>query len=719
MNNKIFRHIFAYLFLLTLLFSSGHAQGLDKSAGVQNENRVRILSNLIRSHLELNHFERRKIDNRLSEAAFGIYLKKLDSQKNLLLKQDVGELKKHLLSVDDQMNAGHPELPLTAAAVLSARVPVVHGIVKEILSEDFDFSEKEFIETDADKIDFAKTDAELKDRWKKILKYQALQQYIEESERHIASSATRSALPEQKEAEQGPSEKEIRELTRTKLLKTYELYFSRLSAKNEAEYLEDFFNSVTHAFDPHTEYMPPMSKDDFDIRMSGSLEGIGATLKEDENYIKVVSIIAGGPASKHGQLQAEDIILKVAEGAKEPVDIIGMKVKDAVRLIRGKKGTEVRLTIRKPDNKTLDIALVRDVIQIEDTFVKSTIIQNGTGDNFGYIKVPSFYRDFGKTSAGAGNRNSTDDFKAELKGLVDRNISGLIVDLRNNGGGALTDAVKITGFFIETGPVVQVKNSSGSTLTLGDDDPEIVYTGPVVILVNRLSASASEILAGALQDYKRAVVIGGAHTHGKGTVQTIVDFDSDMRRLHTEDYRPIGALKLTTQKFYRISGDSTQYSGVKPDLVLPDFMNGLKTGEQYLDFALPWDSIDPVPFKKWQKCEPDIAELKEKSLTRVKSDRSLMDMEIEAEKIARKQKNTLKSLNLEDFRSEIAESKALRERYPEAPGHPVPGEDTRKAEDTKEAFLKGVSADAYVKEAISVIGDIIVSSPSCVSVTAN
>jgi carboxyl-terminal processing protease len=505
------------------------------------------------------------------------------------------------------------------------------------------------------------------------------------------------------------------------VLKTYDQFFSRIAQEKEAEHYERFFSAVTNAFDPHTDYMPPMNKEDFDINMRGSLEGIGATLKEDENYIKVVSVIIGSPAARQGQLQAEDIILKVGEGANAPVDIIGMRVKDAVRLIRGKKGTEVRLTIRKPDGKILNVPIIRDVIQIEDTFVKGvTIRDEKTGDQFGYIRVPSFYRDFEKTRNGDGGRNSTDDVRAELKNFKSGDIKGLIIDLRNNGGGALADAVKIAGLFIKTGPIVQVKNSSNRISTLSDDEPDITYTGPVVILVNKISASASEILAGALQDYNRAVIMGGEHTHGKGTVQTLINLDDNIPFQNMEEYKPLGALKLTFQKFYRISGESTQYRGVIPDLILPDMMNNLKTGEQYLDFALPWDTVKPVEYSKWPKCGPDIAGLKEKSLKRIAANEKLTDMKNEAEKLAEKQKNTLKSLNISDVRREIEESRKQKGKDDES-GHGSSKlyREAKTPEEKKEALLKELSEDAYVNEAMSVLGDIITADPSCISVTTN
>lgn len=736
MKQDFLKRFVVFSFLFSLLFGAGHAQGLDQPATYE-ANRAKLLSYLIRERLEANHFSRKIIDDNVSEAAFGLYLKQLDFQKRVLLQEDVEKLRKYSKRIDDEINSGKLELPVTGAATLSARAAVVYEMVKEILSGDLDFSAKEFIETDVEKTDYCKTDAELRERWRKILKFQVLHQYLNQTEEHTpptgdapkpadkptvgrptVSGAQATEPPEDKKQ---PTAEDLRKSAREKVLKTYDQFFSRIAQEKDAEHYERFFTAVTHTFDPHTDYMPPINKEDFDISMSGSLEGIGATLKEDENYIKVVSIIAGSPASRQGLLQAEDIILKVGEGAGEPVDIIGMRVKDAVRLIRGKKGTEVRLTIRKPNDKILTIPIVRDIIQIEDTFVKGTTIKNEkTGDNFGYIRVPSFYRDFEKTRNGGGGRNSADDVKAELNNFKPKNIKGLILDLRNNGGGALADAVKIAGLFIKTGPVVQVKNSNGKINTLTDDEPDITYTGTVVILVNKISASASEILAGALQDYSRAVIMGGAHTHGKGTVQTIIDLDDGIPFQNMDKYKPLGALKLTIQKFYRISGDSTQYRGVAPDIVLPDVMNSLKTGEQYLDFSLPWDTVKPVAYTKWPKCGPDISELREKSVKRVASVQGLIDMQTEAIRLAEKQKNTLKPLNIDDVRSEIEASRKQKEKdLKDSHGNTKPHGEAKTPEDKKEAFLKELSADAYVREAMSVIEDIITADLSCISITVN
>ena len=704
------------IFLFSLLLGTGYTQDLKYEA-----NRAKLLSYLIGGRLETYHFSHKIIDDTVSEAAFGLYLKQLDFQKTVLLKGDVEKLRKYSKLIDDEIKSGRLELAEAGSAILAARAPVVYGMVREILSGDFDFSTKEFIETDVEKLDYCKTDVELRERWRKILKYQVLDNYLSQREESAPVTGDAPKAADKPEDKKPQTDEDLRKAAVAKVLKTYDQFFSRIAREKEAEHYERLFAAVTHAFDPHTDYMPPMNKEDFDISMRGSLEGIGATLKEDENYIKVVSIVAGSPASRQGQLQAEDIILKVGEGAGEPVDIIGMRVTDAVRLIRGKKGTEVRLTIRKPDGKVATIAIVRDIIQIEDTFVKGAAVKDEkTGDNFGYIRVPSFYRDFERTGHAGGGRNSTDDVKAALDNFKAQNIKGLIIDLRNNGGGALTDAVRIAGLFIKTGPVVQVKNSDGRTNTLADDEPHIAYTGPVVILVNRLSASASEILAGALQDYSRAVIIGGEHTHGKGTVQTILDLDENVPFQNMEVYKPLGALKITIQKFYRVTGASTQYRGVVPDLVLPDVMSGLKTGEQYLDFAMPWDTAEPVTFSKWPKCRPDISKLREKSVRRVSSNQGFIDMKTRARRLGEKQKNTLKSININDVRKEIEEARLQKESDTEAAhGRPKPSDNAKTPEEKREAFSKEISADNYVKEAISVIEDIITADPSCVLPAVN
>ena len=334
------------------------------------------------------------------------------------------------------------------------------------------------------------------------------------------------------------------------------------------------------AFDPHTNYLSPSQREEFDIEMRGNLEGIGGTLREENGFIKVISIIPGSPSANKVCSQAGDTILEVAEKGADPIDITNMRLSDAVRLLRGPKGTEVRLTARKPDGTKEIIPIIRDVVQMEATFVKYTVIDAPDGGKIGYILIPSFYRDFKKTKDGDDARNATDDTRKAIENLKKTKLEGIILDLRNDGGGSLIDAVNIAGLFIKSGPVVQVKDSNGKIRVLNDDDANIEYSGPLVVLVNQFSASASEIVAAALQDYKRAVIVGGEHTHGKGTVQTVVNLNKNVRASNSKEIGDVGALKVTIQKFYRITGGSTQYKGVVPDIVLPSLFQHLKSGEK-------------------------------------------------------------------------------------------------------------------------------------------
>jgi carboxyl-terminal processing protease len=408
-------------------------------------------------------------------------------------------------------------------------------------------------------------------------------------------------------------------------------------------------------------------------------------------------------------LQPEDIILKVREGKNEPVDITDIKLRDAIKLIRGKKGTEVTLTIKKPSGIQNVISIVRDVVQLEEGSARGTILKDDKSDkSFGYVKIPSFYRDFEKTRFGGTGRNVTEDVKSELKKFDSQKISGLILDLRNNGGGALTDAVKIAGLFIKTGPIVQVKGSDDKISVQTDDDPDISYNGPITVLVNKFSASASEILAGALQDYGRAVIIGGEHTHGKGTVQTILDLDDDIPFQNMEYLKPLGALKMTTQKFYRITGESTQYRGITPDIILPDRFTGLKSGEQFLDYALTWDKIGPAEYSKWPRPAQDMASLRSKSSSRVSAMKDFIEIDAYSKKVIEEQKKTVKSLNIEKARRELEETRLLREKdIKGSPSHTGTDKKTvngRLTEDEKkELWKKNIREDAYVQEAVSVL----------------
>lgn len=660
-----------------------------------NPSRAKLLGYMLKESLPRNHYSHKKVNDELSEAAYELYLKSLDSQKRFLLKPDLVVLEPFRERIDEELKSGRIQLPLVTTEIIRDRIESIQEIVEDLLSRDFDFTVDETYETDPEKLDYAATEKELRDRWRKHLKYQLLNRYLELEEEEKANAEN----PEVDIEQRTPDER--KKVAKEKILKSYRDLFSRLLKNTEQDYFNSYLNAVTRAYDPHTIYLPPKAKEDFDISMRGSLEGIGATLREEDGFIKVVRIIPGSAAARQGELEAEDKILKVAQGNEEPVDVVDMRLRDAVSLIRGKKGTEVRLTVKKPDARIVVIPIVRDVVQIEETFVKGAAL-DADERKFGYIKIPSFYRDFAGARNGEG-RNATDDVRAELEKLTQEKIDGLIIDLRNDGGGALTDAVKIAGFFIDEGPVVQVRDSRGASRIYADENDGTLYDGPLVVLVNQFSASSSEILAAVLQDYGRAVIVGGDHTHGKGTVQAIIELDRRLPFRNMDEYKPLGALKVTIQKFYRVSGESTQFRGVVPDIILPDRLGHLKSGEQYSEHALPWDRVEPIDYEKWENAPLPIVELKNQSARRVATNEEFQRIITAAERARERSEQTERSLLIEEMRKQREEMQRLAEADEDMTGaapHMPTGENP-------EDWRKEVAASPYIKEAQAILQDLI------------
>ena len=513
---------------------------------------------------------------------------------------------------------------------------------------------------------------------------------------------------------------QLRKKAHTKVNEKYEKVFARMMKDERADYLEKFFNSVTSVFDPHTVYFPPKRKEDFDIDISGQLEGIGAVLQEDGAYIKVIRIVPGGAAWRQKGLEVDDLILSAGEGDDEPADLVNMRVDDAVRHIRGKKGTIVKLTVKKVDGSRKVIPIERDVVQIEASYAKASVLKHkDLNIRVGYIHVPKFYRDFRDST-----RSCTADVLMELKRLKKLNIQGVILDLRNNGGGALKDAEEMSGLFIKEGPIVQIKGQ-GEIDVLTDNNTSITYDGPLVVMVNRFSASASEILAGAMQDYKRAVIVGGEHTHGKGTVQAILDFNS--RPLMNFLNKDLGGLKITVQKFYRITGASTQFKGVTPDIILPDPMGYAENREQDLDYAIPWDQVNPQDYKVWDKFTFKMPLLAQRSNKRVSKSERFKKIKDSLEYLTKKKDETKVSLNLKQVLKEDEENKKITDRLKEkeaSKGLEVlnfekslmahekinPGEEERWKEDfeqRKEDWVKTLVEDPMIEETMFIMDDMI------------
>ncbi|MCF8055496.1 MAG: carboxy terminal-processing peptidase [Desulfocapsa sp.] len=699
---NIFRTCLAAILLVILYLPTGSLAKQEVPPPV-DVSRNKLLGYMLSKQLPVIHYSDKVMDDALAFAAFDLYLKQLDYQKRFLLQSDVDKLSVLAPAIDNNLLRGTILLPSEGYEILTKRIKEVERITKQLIEAGFDYNRDESFETDPEKLKYASNSDDLRARWRKILKSQIISRYLDLVEEQ-----------EKNKEDKAKSDKQLWTEAEEKVAKRNLNFFNRMYQETEQDHYDRYFNAITRAFDPHTNYMPPAGKEDFDIHMRGSLEGIGALLREEDGYIKVVRIIPGSASARQGKLQAEDIILGVGQGEEEPVEITDMRLRDAVRLIRGPKGSEVRLTVKKPDGVKVMIAIQRDVVQIEETFVKSMLLESPEAKKVGYVMIPSFYRDFEKTRNGSSSRNSTDDTRNAIEALKKEGISSLILDLRNNGGGSLMDAVDTTGLFIKEGPVVLVKDSYGNKRVLSDEDSSVSWDGPLLVLVNQFSASASEILAAALQDYGRAVIVGGAHTHGKGTVQTLIDMNENIPLLHLKKYDDLGALKVTIQKFYRVNGGSTQYKGVEPDIVLPSLFQHLESGEQYMDNSLPWDRVEPVPFVRYGSTPVDMAALVKKSEERVSKDEGLQVISDEAAKAKERSKKTAMSVKLADMKDKREEAKAARDKigahylkYREekgetmGEGHGVESDGEKDADKWKEE----IKEDPYIKESLRILSD--------------
>jgi carboxyl-terminal processing protease len=677
-------------------------------------NREKVLSQVIEQSLENFHYSEKKINDEFSSQVFGEYLKMLDYGKRFFLQSDIDDFKIYLTRIDDELLEGKTDLMNLASARLEQRIGDVMGFYHELLSRPFDFSRQESIELDGEKRSYCNNMEELKEYWRKIFKYNSLINYVNLSR----AEKNNDFKPEREEK------------ARKAVLKSFKALLGNLlqACKNDA--IQLYFNALVQVFDPHTDYLPPKEKEDFDIEMTGKFEGIGALLREEDGFVKIASIIPGGPSWRQKTLQPGDLILKVAQGDEEPVDIVGMRVVDAVKLIRGKKGTLVNLTVKKPDEQILVVPLVRDVVIVEESFAKSAILRDEKLEKaFGYIYLPRFYRDF----AEPGARNATDDVKAILDEFNRKKVDGLILDLRNNSGGSLIDAIQVSGLFIPKGPIVQVKNRQHGIRVLRDQDRKVEFSGPMVVLINALSASASEILAGALQDYNRAIIVGGNQSFGKGTVQIMLDLDrylgasaGESKLVNSES---LGALKLTVQKFYRVTGSSNQYRGIVPDIILPDRFDYLEIGEKYLDFSMPWDTIPPISFSKWAVPLPARDVLAGNSRKRIGENPFFRSLRTYLDKLQAARENTNKSLDFASFFAEqqrlLEEQKKIDLLQKEIPSIQIlatdsldragkdpfvekkSGQQEQVTREIRQDWFKQLKKDMVLDESISILNDII------------
>lgn len=691
MKNFLIKHKLILSFLLLLSIFCGYAF-VDNDEDKEKKERAIVLRNLIQEHYNPPY-----VDDNYSKKVFELYLKQLDFNKRFFTQQDSISFASYKTKLDDEINNGTVEFFEKTNAIYEQRLTQIATTFHSYLAQPFDFTTKEDIQLDAEKRSFAKDEKELNEQWRKYFKYIVLLR-IEDKLEQQKNAATDTSIKVQ------PYET-IEKEARAKIEKEHTEMFKRLQKETKADRFAEYINANVHVFDPHSDFFPPIEKENFDIQLSGTLEGIGATLQEKDGYIKVANIVPGSPSYKQGELKPDDLILKVAQGNDEPVDVVDMKLNSAVKLIRGKKGTTVKLTVKKPTGAIKVIAIVRDVVVLEESFAKSMIVTDSLSKlKVGYILLPSFYANFENTDS----RSCSKDIKIELEKLKTEQVDGIILDLRNNGGGSLSDVVKIGGYFIDQGPIVQVKGKEDRPYILSDEDPTLDYKGPLVILVNQFSASASEILAAAMQDYNRAIIIGSNSTYGKGTVQRFI------RLPLLDNKEEIGALKVTTQKFYRINGSSTQLKGVIPDIILPDIYSNLKIGEKEMDFALPYDMINPVPYTAWSNKTLDAKKIKSNSHNRISNNEAFKQITKNAEYVKLKQDKTDHTLNLKTYQEELAKSKKEDDLFKDGSkviagwkfnALKADGTDSLKEEKNK-IYIKSLQKDAYIFEGLQVIKDI-------------
>jgi carboxyl-terminal processing protease len=696
----------------------------------------KLLVQVITYVLQRGHFDPKDINDEFSAEVYADYLDQLDPLKRYFYKSDIDEFEKYKFQLDDQLK----EYDITFFNItydrLMQRVEESKSIYKEVLEKPFDYSIDEDFNSDYESIEYVKTKKQMKDRWRQQLKFSNMVNYddLMRAQETGSVSKTKSIKNEfgvdeeiseyvtNEEIIEGAKVKEktkvdkksltqIEEEARAETLKSIDLYYNDyIDDLERKDWFSMYINAIVEEFDPHTNYFAPEDKDNFNQQMSGKLEGIGARLSKRMDNTKIVELISGGPAWRGNELEVGDIIMKVRqEKEEEPVNIVGMRLDDAIKLIKGPKGTIVVLTVKKVDGTIKDISITRDVVEIEETYAKTSIVIKD-GRRFGVINLPKFYVDFEDYKS----RNAASDIKIEIERLKEEGMEGLVLDLRNNGGGSLPVVVDIAGMFIKEGPIVQVRATGEPKEVLKDKDKSIVWDGPLVIMVNELSASASEILAAAMQDYKRAIIIGSKQTYGKGTVQNFLDLNNMVRNNKNGD---LGALKLTTQKFYRINGGSTQLEGVKSDVVVLDRYSFIDIGEKDQKNPLPWDKIEAVDYTFWDGYF-DYNETIEKSTKRMDNNEQLRLIGENAKWIKTRMDENIHSLNYNKYKAQLDLNEEEAKRFDKISEYQtnltfvsLPYEEEMFKTDTilkekRDRWHQSLSQDVYIEEAINVLEDL-------------
>ncbi len=673
------------------------------------EERESLILHGVLQFIEQVHYNPKPLDDEFSKDVFDTYLERIDGGKRYFTQEDIDQMSKYRLELDDQSKVRTFEFFDLSLELLDKRMKEAKSYYDELIDKDYDFTLDEFTELDETKKPWAANSEELKGYWKEFLKYEIMTTVARDLD-----AQEKSDTIEQKTVAV------LEEEAKDDIKEKFGDWFKRLEALRRSDRFETYVGTITNYFDPHTGYFNPKEKEDFDINMGGKLEGIGARLRQQDDYIQVVEIIAGGPAWKGKELEVDDKFLSVTQEGGEPVDVVGMRTDDAIPMIRGKKGTVVILSILKPDGSIVNIKIERDEVIIDESFARSAIIDiPDMIENVGYIKLPKFYSSFEKED---GNSCAKDVAK-ELEKLKANNVNGIILDLRNNTGGSLNDVVDMSGLFIEKGPIVQVKSKNSKAYVHSDTDPMVQYDGPLIVMVNTNSASASEILAAAMQDYGRAIIIGGNSTFGKGSVQRFYDLDRAIKG--NDELKPLGNIKMSVQKFFRVNGGSTQLKGVIPDVILPDNYSYIDAGEKEYDNVLPWDEIEAKTYNQDVVKITNMSGIVSNSKKRTANNDNFLLADGRAKLIKSNRDITKYSLNINTFRANRKQQEADAEKFnslfkkdiekiklsnlPEDIDY-INADESRVGRN--EEWFKGLKKDFYLEETLFVMKDMIESEPS-------
>ena len=692
--------LISFLSLFLLVSSISFANPTDNKN--PDPEKDKVLISVLNYMLTRGHYVQKELNDEFSEMVFNNFIDGLDPSKRYFTKNDLKEFSKYKFQIDNQLKESDIAFYSLVYGRFLDKIKNAKNYYGAILKKPFNYKKDEIIDLDYKKIAYASSEKELLNFWRKQLKLQTIDR-IQEQEN----------LDEEKFKKDKSYKKRsfsvLEKKARAEVMTSMENLYIRIDELEHRDWFSTFLNSIVAAFGPHTTYMPPNIKESFDQDMSGKLEGIGARLQKKGIYTHIVELVSGGPAWKQGELEEGDIILKVAQENKEPLDIVGMRLDDAIKFIKGPKDTKVLLTVKKKiDGTTQVITITRDIVQLDETFVKSSVVEKD-GKKYGVIDLPKFYINFDDRNF----RDSAKDMEKEIERLKEENVEGLLIDLRNNGGGSLDTAIKIAGLFVDKGPVVQIKYRNETPVVREDIDPKIQWTGSLVVLVNELSASASEIFAAAMQDYNRAVILGGNQTYGKGTVQNILPIN----KFYPNYDQDLGYLKMTIQKFYRINGGSTQVEGVYSDIAMPTRFSYMKYGERDLEGALPWDKVPQASYNQVNSYS-NFSDVVTTSIERINKDPKFQLIDEYAKWLKKEQDDSSYSLNYKQYQKELKQREDFAKKFKSvfkyqsglafnSPSYEIPlFKENIDLKEKRNAWHKNLSKDLYISEALNVLSQL-------------